>query len=71
MGNTTFRSREWMDVDQHPQIGLCTFTYLLDDEIEHRDSTSAVQVITAGDVGLMTGGRGGKSYRKNSTTYSK
>ena len=58
MGPTILHSPEWMDVDQHPHIGLCTFTYLLDGEIEHRDSTGAVQIITAGDVGLMTGGSG-------------
>jgi len=58
MGPITLKSPDWMDVDQHPHIGLCTFTYLLAGQIEHRDSTGAVQVIHAGDVGLMTGGGG-------------
>jgi len=58
MGPTTLQSPEWMDVDQHPHIGLCTFTYLLSGEVEHKDSTGAEQVITAGDVGLMTSGSG-------------
>lgn len=58
MGPVTLNSPGWMDVDQHPHIGLCTFTYLLDGEIEHRDSTGARQVIRAGDVGLMTSGSG-------------
>ncbi len=58
MGPTSLHSPNWMDVDQHPHIGLCTFTYLLDGQVEHRDSTGAVQIISAGDVGLMTSGRG-------------
>jgi redox-sensitive bicupin YhaK (pirin superfamily) len=47
-----------MDVDQHPHIGLCTFTYLFEGEVEHKDSTGAHQVIRPGDVGMMTAGSG-------------
>ena len=58
MGPTTLSAPNWMDVDQHPHIGLCTFTYLLEGEVEHRDSTGANQIISAGDVGLMSSGSG-------------
>ena len=47
-----------MDVDQHPHIGLSTLTYLLEGEIEHKDSTGAHKIIKAGDVGFMTSGSG-------------
>lgn len=58
MGPVTLKNPHWMDVDQHPHIGLCTFTYLLQGEVEHRDSTGAAHVIKPGDVGLMTSGKG-------------
>lgn len=58
MGPATLHAPNWVDVDQHPHIGLCTFTYLLEGAIEHRDSTGAVQIIQAGDVGMMTAGKG-------------
>lgn len=58
MGPSTIGNGKYMDVDQHPHIGLSTLTYLLEGEIEHRDSTGAVKVITPGDVGFMTSGSG-------------
>lgn len=58
MGPTELSAPNWMDVDQHPHIGLCTFTYLLEGAIEHKDSTGAHQIIYPGDVGLMTAGKG-------------
>lgn len=41
MGPTTIKAPHYMDVDQHPHIGLSTLTYLLESQIEHRDSTGA------------------------------
>ncbi|MEO1257137.1 MAG: pirin family protein [Bacteroidota bacterium] len=58
MGPATIRPGHYMEVDQHPHIGLSTLTYLLEGQIEHRDSTGAQQVISPGDVGFMTSGRG-------------
>lgn len=58
MGPTLIESPHFMDVDQHPHIGLSTLTYLLEGEIEHKDSTGAHQVIRPGDVGFMTSGKG-------------
>lgn len=58
MGPSTIGPDHYLDVDQHPHIGLSTLTYLYEGEIEHKDSTGAVQVITPGDVGFMTSGSG-------------
>lgn len=58
MGPAKLGRGSYMDVDQHPHIGLSTLTYLIEGEIEHRDSTGNVQVINAGDVGFMTAGSG-------------
>ncbi len=58
MGPAEIGPGKYMDIDQHPHIGLSTLTYLLAGEIEHRDSTGAVQIIRPGDVGFMTAGSG-------------
>lgn len=58
MGPATFGNGTYMDVDQHPHIGLSTLTYLFKGEIEHRDSIGSIQLITPGDVGFMTAGHG-------------
>lgn len=58
MGPSKIGNGNYMDVDQHPHIGLSTLTYLFEGEIEHRDSTGSIQVISPGDVGFMTSGKG-------------
>jgi hypothetical protein len=58
MGPAIFGNGNYMDVDQHPHIGLSTLTYLFKGEIEHRDSLGSVKTITPGDVGFMTAGHG-------------
>lgn len=58
MGPAKIEPGNYMDVDQHPHIGLCTLTYLFEGAIEHRDSTGAHQIINSGDVGFMTAGSG-------------
>lgn len=47
-----------MRVGPHPHTGLQTFTWLLQGELLHRDSLGTVQPIRAGQVNLMTAGRG-------------
>jgi pirin family protein len=47
-----------MQVEAHPHIGLQTFTWLLDGEIRHRDSTGSDQTVLPQQVGIMTAGRG-------------
>lgn len=58
MGPGQIGPGRYMDVDQHPHIGLSTLTYLFAGTIEHRDSTGAYQNIGPGDVGFMTAGKG-------------
>ncbi len=58
MGPATIGAGKYVDVDQHPHIGLSTLTYLFEGEMEHRDSVGSVQVIHPGDVGFMTAGHG-------------
>jgi redox-sensitive bicupin YhaK (pirin superfamily) len=58
MGPTLLQAPNFMDVNQHPHIGLSTLTYLLEGEIHHQDSTGADKIITPGDVGFMTAGKG-------------
>jgi hypothetical protein len=58
MGPVTIGPGRYMDVDQHPHIGLSTLTYLFEGEILHRDSLGSEQLITPGDVNWMTAGRG-------------
>ena len=57
MGPTTLGPGRYMDVNQHPHIGLSTLTYLFEGQIEHRDSIGSVQNIAPGDVGFMTAGK--------------
>ena len=57
MGPSPIGPGNYLDVDQHPHIGLCTLTYLLEGMVEHKDSTGVVQQIGPGDVGFMSSGR--------------
>lgn len=47
-----------MVVAAHPHTGLQTVTWLLEGEIEHRDSLGTVQIIKPGQLNLMTAGFG-------------
>lgn len=58
MGPAAFDAGHGLDVRPHPHIGLATLSYLLEGEIEHRDSLGSVQVIRPGEVNLMTSGSG-------------
>ena len=57
MGPSEIKSGNYIDVDQHPHIGLCTLTYLFEGSIEHKDSIGSHQIISPGDVGFMTAGK--------------
>ncbi len=54
----TLGPNRYMDVDQHPHIGLSTLTYLLEGEMEHADSLGTKQLIAPGSVNWMTAGSG-------------
>lgn len=58
MGPSVIGRDAYVDVDQHPHIGLSTLTYLFEGEMEHRDSTGAHRIITPGSVNFMTSGKG-------------
>ncbi|MEO1052422.1 MAG: pirin family protein [Bacteroidota bacterium] len=58
MGPEEVGPGKYMDVDQHPHIGLSTLTYLLDGQIMHEDSIGTVQKISPGSVNLMVAGHG-------------
>jgi redox-sensitive bicupin YhaK (pirin superfamily) len=47
-----------MDVPPHPHTGLQTVSWLLEGEVLHRDSLGSTQLITPGQLNLMTAGRG-------------
>jgi redox-sensitive bicupin YhaK (pirin superfamily) len=47
-----------MRVGPHPHIGLQTFTWMIEGEVQHRDSLGYEQIIRPGQVNLMTAGRG-------------
>ncbi|UJH67297.1 pirin family protein [Allomuricauda sp. SCSIO 65647] len=58
MGPTQLGPNTYMDVDQHPHIGLSTLTYMLEGEIMHEDSLGTQQLIKPGSVNWMTAGKG-------------
>ncbi len=57
-GPADFAPGGGMRVGPHPHIGLQTFTWMIQGEVEHRDSLGNVQMIRPGQVNLMTAGRG-------------
>ena len=58
MGPSTMGPGHYMDIGQHPHIGLSTLTYLLEGEVMHRDTLGTEQLVTPGSVGWMTAGHG-------------
>lgn len=58
MGPATIEAGKYMNIGQHPHIGLSTLTYLFEGEILHEDSIGSKQVIRPGAVNWMTAGRG-------------
>jgi len=57
-GPLSFSSGTPMDVAPHPHIGLQTVSWLLQGEIIHNDSLGCEAVMRAGQLNLMTAGRG-------------
>jgi redox-sensitive bicupin YhaK (pirin superfamily) len=57
-GPMEFGADGGMHVGPHPHIGLQTFTWMIEGEVVHRDSLGNEQVITPGQVNLMTAGAG-------------
>lgn len=58
MGPTELGPARYMDVNQHPHLGLSTLTFMLEGEIIHEDSLGTQQRIKPGSVNWMTAGKG-------------
>jgi len=58
MGPDLIGEGHYMDIGQHPHIGISTLTYLFEGEVLHRDSIGSLQRITPGSVNFMTAGKG-------------
>ncbi len=58
MGPTELGPARYMDVNQHPHLGLSTLTFMLEGEIMHEDSLGTQQRIKPGSVNWMTAGKG-------------
>jgi redox-sensitive bicupin YhaK (pirin superfamily) len=58
MGPVDVTEERGVDIGPHPHIGLQTVTWLVSGEILHRDSLGSEQVVRAGQLNLMTAGRG-------------
>jgi redox-sensitive bicupin YhaK (pirin superfamily) len=52
------RQTDAMVVAAHPHTGLQTVTWLIEGEVEHRDSIGSIQKIKPGQLNLMTAGYG-------------
>jgi quercetin 2,3-dioxygenase len=57
-GPMVFDAGGGLHVGPHPHIGLQTFTWMIEGEVVHRDSLGNEQLITPGQVNLMTAGDG-------------
>jgi redox-sensitive bicupin YhaK (pirin superfamily) len=68
MGPTTVDARG-LGVAPHPHIGLQTVTWLLEGEALHRDSLGTEQIITPGQLNLMTAGRGVSHSEEGTSRY--
>ncbi len=58
MGPTRLGPEKYMDVDQHPHMGLSTLTFMLEGELLHEDSMGTKQLIRPGTVNWMVAGKG-------------
>ncbi len=58
MGPSLIGNGNYLDIGQHPHIGLSTLTFLFEGEVEHRDTTGTIQRVRPGEVNIMTAGKG-------------
>ncbi len=58
MSPITIKKENYIDVGQHPHIGIATLTYMLEGDLMHKDSTGTTQRITPGSVNWMIAGKG-------------
>jgi redox-sensitive bicupin YhaK (pirin superfamily) len=58
MGPVLVTADHGLDIGPHPHTGLHTVTWLISGDVLHRDSLGTEQLITPGQLNLMTAGRG-------------
>jgi redox-sensitive bicupin YhaK (pirin superfamily) len=58
MGPAKVTKEHGLDIGPHPHMGLQTVTYLINGEALHHDSLGTEQLITPGQLNLMTAGEG-------------
>jgi redox-sensitive bicupin YhaK (pirin superfamily) len=58
MGPAHVTKEHGLDIGPHPHMGLQTVTYLINGEALHHDSLGTEQLITPGQLNLMTAGEG-------------
>ncbi len=58
MGPADVTEGSGLDIGPHPHTGLQTVTWLIEGQALHRDSLGSEQVIRAGELNLMSAGRG-------------
>lgn len=58
IGPAAVTKEHGLDIGPHPHTGLQTVTYLVNGEALHRDSLGSEQLISAGQVNLMSAGLG-------------
>jgi redox-sensitive bicupin YhaK (pirin superfamily) len=68
MGPASVTENAGLDVGPHPHIGLQAVTWLLDGQVLHRDSMGSEQVISPGQLNLMTAG-GGVTHSEEATGH--
>jgi quercetin 2,3-dioxygenase len=57
-GPVAFAAGAGLHVGPHPHIGLQTFTWMIEGAVMHRDSLGNEQLVTPGQVNIMTAGVG-------------
>jgi redox-sensitive bicupin YhaK (pirin superfamily) len=70
MGPVAVTAEHGLDVGPHPHIGLQTATWLIDGEALHRDSLGTEQLLSPGQLNLMTAGHGIAHSEEATSHYS-
>jgi quercetin 2,3-dioxygenase len=69
MGPVPVSEEHGVDIGPHPHMGLQTVTWLVSGEVLHRDSLGSEQVVRAGQLNLMTAGRGVAHAEENTGQF--
>jgi redox-sensitive bicupin YhaK (pirin superfamily) len=69
MGPVPVTEQRGVDIGPHPHLGLQTVTWLISGEVLHRDSLGSEQAVRAGQLNLMTAGRGVAHSEENTGSF--